>query len=96
MLIKPACETLPTCTMQALAETVLSATAWGYYRSAGDDEKKHYQHWGKVHLRPSERTGWTRGMDGWRGVGRGSHGTVRCDKIFWRLFTVLDTKSRQQ
>lgn len=27
---------------QGLAETVLSATAWGYYRSAGDDEKSQF------------------------------------------------------
>ncbi|KAI0035656.1 FMN-dependent dehydrogenase-domain-containing protein [Vararia minispora EC-137] len=37
--------------VEALAETVLSATAWGYYRSAGDDERTFdenrasYSHW---------------------------------------------------
>lgn len=41
-------------------------------------EEKRHHNWGKMYLRPGERTGWTRGMDGWSGVGRGGAGTVRC------------------
>ena len=32
--------------------------------------------WSKQNLRPGERSAWTRGRDGWSGVGVGGHGSM--------------------
>ncbi|KAJ7591018.1 integral peroxisomal membrane peroxin-domain-containing protein [Mycena floridula] len=46
-------------------------TVSGHSRTRSNAERLH-KSWSKTHLRPLERTAWTRGRDGWSGVGPGS------------------------
>jgi hypothetical protein len=45
--------------------------------SSGDDSVHAEAAWSKSHLRPGERRAWTRGRDGWSGVGEDGSGDVR-------------------
>lgn len=67
--------------------------------SGGIPRRKSVGGWSKANLRPGERRGWTRGRDGWSGVGSGGAGAVRSLSflsLFQRVNMHLLTITQQQ
>jgi len=78
-----------------LIATTMGASSSSSTSSASSSSAFPHKGWSKQNLRAGERSAWTRGRDGWNGVGVGGHGSMVEGSgevrfvYFWGFFCVL-------